>query len=242
LRERRQRPRWYDWALVATTSPAHQLLIRRSITKPDELAFYLCHATGPVALPQLIRVAGTCWTIEECFQIAKNETALDHYQVRLYPAWYRYITLAMLAMAFLAVMRADLAGTEPGNSPISDQPVPISANEIRCLFAQLCRPPTDPQHTQHTMAESGHRRSASPYHVHGPRRTASRRPGRDQLSKFGPEFSRHDPHSMTIRLNRRGGLQRRARLRPPASQAFQPDVSTGPAPRNDTINRHRKDR
>jgi len=141
--------RWYDWALVATTSPAHQLLIRRSITKPDELAFYLCHTTGPVALPQLIRVAGTRWTIEECFQTAKNEAALDHYQVRLYPAWYRYITLAMLAMAFLAVRRADLAGTEPDNSPLSDQPIPISANEIRRLFAQLCRPPTDPHHTQH---------------------------------------------------------------------------------------------
>jgi SRSO17 transposase len=38
--------RWYDWALAATASPAHVLLIRRSVTRPRELAFYLC-ATRP---------------------------------------------------------------------------------------------------------------------------------------------------------------------------------------------------
>jgi SRSO17 transposase len=41
--------------------------------------------------------------VEDCFAEAKNETGLDHYQVRRYRAWYRHITLAMLAHAFLAV-------------------------------------------------------------------------------------------------------------------------------------------
>ena len=57
------------------------------------------------------------WAIEECFQAAKNETGLDHYQVRRYDAWYRHATLSMLAPAFLAVtaaqrchMRGDLPG------------------------------------------------------------------------------------------------------------------------------------
>jgi SRSO17 transposase len=48
-------------------------------------------------------VAGSRWGIEETFQFAKNETGLDHYQVRRYDAWYRHITLSMLAAAFLAV-------------------------------------------------------------------------------------------------------------------------------------------
>jgi hypothetical protein len=34
-----------------------------------------------------------------------NETGLDHYQVRLYCAWYRHVTLSMLALAFLAITR-----------------------------------------------------------------------------------------------------------------------------------------
>lgn len=107
--------RLYDWALVATTSPAHRLLVRRSISKPAELAFYLAYSPRPATLRELVRVAGTRWTVEECFQAGKNEAALDHYQLRLYRAWYRYNTLAMLALAFLAVTRA--AHLHPGDPP-----------------------------------------------------------------------------------------------------------------------------
>jgi hypothetical protein len=34
----------------------------------------------------LIRVAGSRWAIEECFQTAKNEVGLEQYQVRRYDA------------------------------------------------------------------------------------------------------------------------------------------------------------
>lgn len=138
--------RRYDWALIATSSPAHRLLIRRSLDSPSELAFYLCHTPKPVPLQRLIRVAGARWTIEECFQTGKNEAAFDHYQVRLYPAWYRYITLAMLALAFLAVTRATF-NADPDLGPLDSTGscllVAISANEIRRLFALLTRPPID---------------------------------------------------------------------------------------------------
>jgi SRSO17 transposase len=46
------------------------------------------------------------WRIEEGFQQAKTEVGLDHYQVRRWPGWYRHITLALLAHAFLAVTDA----------------------------------------------------------------------------------------------------------------------------------------
>lgn len=44
------------------------------------------HPTS-VPLGRLVAIAGIHWTMEECFQTGKNEAALDHYQVRLYPAW-----------------------------------------------------------------------------------------------------------------------------------------------------------
>ncbi|GAA5088215.1 IS701 family transposase [Thermocatellispora tengchongensis] len=139
--------RRYAWALVATGSPAHHLLVRRSLSNPRDLAFYLCHTPRPVPLQRLVEVAGARWTIEECFQTGKNEAAFDHYQVRLYPAWYRYITLAMLALAFLAVTRAALGArhTPAGTGPLVD----ISANEIRRVFALLTRPPTSRPHILH---------------------------------------------------------------------------------------------
>jgi SRSO17 transposase len=98
-------PRFYDWALIGTASPAHHLLVRRSAAG-GELAFFTCHAQPGTTLADLVKVAGARWAIEECFQAAKNETGLDHYQVRRYDAWYRHITLSMLALAFLTVTAA----------------------------------------------------------------------------------------------------------------------------------------
>ena len=95
--------RLYDWLLIDPGNDAHQLLVRRSINKPDELAYYIVHSNTAVPLVELVRIAGSRWAVEETFQFTKNETGLDHYQVRKYHAWYRYITLSMLAAAFLAV-------------------------------------------------------------------------------------------------------------------------------------------
>jgi len=78
--------RWYDWALAATDREEISLLARRSTVRPAELAFYLCYTPRPVPLGVLVQVAGTRWCVEECFQAAKNEAGMDHYQVRRYGA------------------------------------------------------------------------------------------------------------------------------------------------------------
>jgi SRSO17 transposase len=100
-------PRVYDWALIQTARPVHRLLVRRAL-QPNargerELAYFLCYSPRPVTLAELVAVAGARWAVEDCFAEAKNEAGLDHYQVRLYRAWYRHISLSMLAHAFLAV-------------------------------------------------------------------------------------------------------------------------------------------
>jgi hypothetical protein len=40
------------------------MLARRPISDPSELAFYRCWATRPVGLPELVRVAGSRWSVE----------------------------------------------------------------------------------------------------------------------------------------------------------------------------------
>lgn len=62
-------------------------------------------------------IAGVRWAVEECFQQAKTETGLDHYQVRHYDAWYRHITLAMPAHAYLAVTAASPPKALTASSP-----------------------------------------------------------------------------------------------------------------------------
>lgn len=57
-------------------------------------------------MPTLGAVAGQRWRIEQSFELAKGEVGLDHYEVRRGDGWYRHMTLAMFALAYLAVLRA----------------------------------------------------------------------------------------------------------------------------------------
>jgi SRSO17 transposase len=107
-------PRLYDWAYLPYRGAAPGwrlgLLIRRSTVEPDDLAYYLTHAPEPTTLAQLVRIAGTRWAIEACFEAAKGEVGLDEYEVRSWTGWHRHITLAMLAHAYLAVLRRAALG------------------------------------------------------------------------------------------------------------------------------------
>ena len=103
-------PRVYDWTAVEIRplrepGKGHWLLARRSIAKPGELAYYVCFGPAETALEELARVAGTRWAIEECFEEAKGQVGLDQYEVRRWDGWYRHITLAMLAHAYLMVIK-----------------------------------------------------------------------------------------------------------------------------------------
>ena len=75
------------------------------MAKPGELTYYVCYGPAGTTLEELVRSAGTRWTIEECFEEAKGEVGLDQYEVRKWDVWYGHITLAMLAHACLAVIR-----------------------------------------------------------------------------------------------------------------------------------------
>ena len=107
-------PRVYDWAAVEIrplreSGKGHWLLARRNVAKPGGLAYYVCYGPSGTALEELVRVAGRRWTIEECFEEAKGQVGLDQYEVRRRDGWYRHITLAMLAHAYLAIIRNQAA-------------------------------------------------------------------------------------------------------------------------------------
>lgn len=112
-------PRLYDWACARLPYWTEEgwtqwLLIRRSVSQPQDLTFYRAFGREEMTVAELARVAGTRWAIEEGFQRAK-EVGLDQYEVRRWAGWYRHITLCLLAQAFLEITRAgasDLKGGE----------------------------------------------------------------------------------------------------------------------------------
>jgi hypothetical protein len=139
-----QGPRFYDWAWQRLnyrwTEPRWKqwLLARRSLSDPTEIAYYFVFAPGTVSLEQVVLAAGSRWQVEEAFELAKQQVGLDDYKVRHWPGWYRHITLAMFALAFLTVVkvagqkRGPISGTRSRSVPPFDSPrsAPTAASRL----------------------------------------------------------------------------------------------------------------
>jgi SRSO17 transposase len=107
-----QGKRLYDWAYVPLRPAmadgwAHALVVRRSISDPDELAYYLVHLPTDTPVTAIVRAIGARWTIEEVFEVAKQRVGLDEYEVRSWTGWHRHTTLALLALAALVLGAAE---------------------------------------------------------------------------------------------------------------------------------------
>ena len=126
--------RLYDWGVIPLNPPPDKpcrrwLLVRRSLTKTDELRAYVCYAPEGTPLEKLIEIAGTRWTIETCFAESKGEVGLDQYEVRSYAGWYRHITLACAAHVLLTVLRGLSGNTVLG--VLGAVPSEISLKEFK---------------------------------------------------------------------------------------------------------------
>jgi SRSO17 transposase len=190
-------PRVYHWAALQITSiedfdgemPTYLrwALARRSVSKPEEIAYYLGYAPLGTPVEHLVRVAGMRWAIEEAFQAAKNECGLDQYEVRRYTGWMRHIALAMLAHAFLAVMAADAAAkgaaetvpashhhrgrgsAAPGNCPLTHLRSPTPHQRTRAEMVTLAQTTPSRRPTLPLSAAAAHDPGAARERVHGPK-------------------------------------------------------------------------
>jgi SRSO17 transposase len=131
--------RYYDWAWITLTDTADNgtgtemgcwwLLVRRH-RDTGELAFYRCYSPQIVPLRELVRVAGSRWTVEESFQAGKGLAGLDEHQVRRWTSWQRWTLLAMIAHALLVVITA----TEHVDRPAPAGLITLTCSEVRRLF------------------------------------------------------------------------------------------------------------
>jgi SRSO17 transposase len=146
-------PRLYDWACVELDKidvPGWQkwLVVRRSLVegeKPADLSYVLVFAPIGTTLQEMVTVIGTRWTVEQCFEESKGEVGLDQYEVRTFQGWYRHITLAMLAHAFLVDLRmqSQTQVKESGqNEELSEKKIwrpsqPLSPSKTLLAFKRL---------------------------------------------------------------------------------------------------------
>ena len=114
----------YDWACQQVVESSNQLpgreawlIARRSVHKPQEIAYYLSNAPAEMSLLRMAQVASLRYTVEQCIEEAKGETGLDEYEVRHWHSWYRHITLSMMAHTWLAAIRYQANQEKGGLSP-----------------------------------------------------------------------------------------------------------------------------
>jgi SRSO17 transposase len=136
-------PRDYLWAWIATSTGAeHRWLLIRRNAHTGELAFYLCWSPIAVPLHALVRVAGSRWSIEELFQTGKGQVGLDHYQLRGWTGWHRFITLAMLALALLTVLTRHAASDATDTSDVIALTVAETRRLLNAFVVGRLRTPT----------------------------------------------------------------------------------------------------
>lgn len=107
------------WACLplSETCPAgqsHWLLVQQAVDDPTALAYHVACGVAATSEDELLRVCGGRWQIEEGFAQAKGEVGLDQYEVRTWAAWHRFITLCLLAHAYLVVLRLAAQQEETG--------------------------------------------------------------------------------------------------------------------------------
>jgi SRSO17 transposase len=137
-------PRLYAWAWLPINHArgpewGRWLLIRKSLSDPNELTGYIAFAPADTPLQTLVQVAGTRWTIECCFESAKGEVGLDEYEVRSWHGWHRHMTLCMFAHAFLTVQRAEAGeDAKKGQRPLPGRQTTGSLQTFKQSRGLLC--------------------------------------------------------------------------------------------------------
>ncbi len=169
-------PRLFDWACVPIlhrweADGRHWLLIRRSLSDPQEKRYHFVFAPPGTTLQEMVQASGARWHIEEEFENAKD-LGLDHYEVRSFLGWYRHVTLVMLAMAYLAGICVEeqallFSASEPAPKPLTLLVLPLTIPEVRHLLGHLIWP--IPRNMPRALAWSswrrGHQSRASYFHT-----------------------------------------------------------------------------
>jgi SRSO17 transposase len=95
------------------STEAEWLVVTRTDSKTPEIRYHLSNATEDVSLEKLAHVANARYWVEDCFQRAKGEIGLDHYEVRSWVGWHHHMTLCLVASLFLVLEQRRLNESTP---------------------------------------------------------------------------------------------------------------------------------
>jgi len=103
--------------------PAHTLIVARNVLDPKEIKYFLSDLVvdgQTVTLEGLLWVAFSRWPIERCFEIAKSELGMDHFEMRHWRGIHRHLYLTQVSQLFCARVHQDLREKKRAPEPVPD--------------------------------------------------------------------------------------------------------------------------
>ena len=153
--------------------PAGGLIVARNVLNREEVKYFVsnrCSGSGGVTLEGLLRVGFSRWPIERCFEQAKNELGMDHFEVRGWRSIHRHLYLTQLSHLFCARVQRRLRekndryalphrGTSsPGRFRVRPRTKPVTQGATPSLRSRrgTHRVLPTPQPTSTTIAHPNH--------------------------------------------------------------------------------------
>jgi SRSO17 transposase len=77
------------------------LVCKRTVGEEPPYWYYISNAPLSSRLPLFVWLSGVRWAVEQCFEEAKTELGMDHYEMRKYAGWHHHMLTCMVAHFFL---------------------------------------------------------------------------------------------------------------------------------------------
>jgi SRSO17 transposase len=106
---------------VGVPTWAHRLIIARNVLT-GEIKYFVSNAPQSVPLKTLLKVAFTRWVVERCFEDAKGELGLSHFEVRNYTSLMRHLILTAVSFLFLSKSLGRRRGGKAAPDDLPDPP------------------------------------------------------------------------------------------------------------------------
>jgi len=96
----------------------HTLMVARNVLNRNEVKYFVSNmvpGVNGVSLKWMLWVAFSRWPVERCFELAKRDMGMDHFETRSWPAIHRHFYISQLSLLFCSRVHQRLR--EKNDSP-----------------------------------------------------------------------------------------------------------------------------
>jgi hypothetical protein len=97
----------------------HCLIVARNVLNLEQVKYFLSNmlpGSNRITLEKLLWIAFSRWPMERCFELAKDQIGMDHFEVRSWRGIHRHLHISQLSQLFCSCVHQDLREKNSGQS------------------------------------------------------------------------------------------------------------------------------